>query len=192
MNPNKFKYYLLNKPYGVLTQFTDKEGRKTLGDVYKFPKDVYPVGRLDMDSEGLLFLTDDKSLTDHLLNPENKNEKEYYVLVERIPAEEELDELRRGVMIQGKKTQPAKVKIIDDPGFPERVPPVRYRKNITDCWLSIVITEGRHRQVRKMTAAIGHPTLRLVRVRMKNLLLGEMKPGETRELTEKEIWDLKL
>ena len=191
MNPNNFKYFLLNKPYGVLTQFTDKEGRKTLGDVCKFPKEVYPVGRLDMDSEGLLFLTDDKSLTDHLLNPENKNEKEYYVLVERIPTEEELDELINGVMIQGKKTLPAKVKKITDPGFPERVPPVRFRKNVTDCWLSIIITEGRHRQVRKMTAAIGHPTLRLVRVRMKNLLLGNLKPGETRELSPKVIEDLK-
>lgn len=191
MSQNDFKYFLLNKPYGVLTQFTDKEGRKTLGDVYNFPKDVYPVGRLDMDSEGLLFLTNDKSLTDHLLNPENKNEKEYYALVERIPTQEKINKLENGVIIQGKKTLPAKVKILDDPGFPERVPPVRYRKNVIDCWLSITITEGRNRQVRKMTAAIGHPTLRLVRVRIKNLLIDKLKPGEVRELNQKEVDDLK-
>lgn len=191
MNPNKLKYYLLNKPYGVLTQFTDKAGRKTLADIYNFPKDVYPVGRLDMDSEGLLLLTDDKTLTDHLLNPESKNEKEYCVLVEGIPTQAEIDRLSGGVMIQGKKTLPAKVKQIDDPCFPERVPPVRYRKNVADCWLSIAITEGRNRQVRKMTAAIGHPTLRLMRVRIKNLLLDGIKPGEVRPLNPEEIEDLK-
>ena len=191
MSQNNFKYYLLNKPYGVLSQFTDKEGRKTLADLYDFPKDVYSVGRLDYDSEGLLLLTNDKSLTDHLLNPENKNQKEYYVLVERVPTPEELKEFERGVLIKEKETLPAKVKIIPDPGFPERIPPVRFRKNVIDCWLSVIITEGRHRQVRKMTAAINHPTLRLVRVRMKNLTLGNLKQGEVRELTQKEIDDLK-
>jgi len=191
MNQNNFKYYLLNKPYGVLSQFTDKEGRKTLGDVFKFPKGVYTVGRLDMDSEGLLLLTDDKSLTDHLLNPENKNEKEYYVLVEGTPTKEDLQKLERGVVIQGKKTLQAKIKLIDKPGFSGRVPPVNCKKNTSCNWLSIVITEGRFRQVRKMTAAIGRPALRLVRVRMKNLLLSDLKPGEARELTEKEIEDLK-
>ena len=191
MNQNNFKYFLLNKPYGVLTQFTDKKKRKTLADVYNFPKEVYPVGRLDMDSEGLLLLTNDKSLTDHLLNPENKNEKEYYVQVEGIPGEEELRKLEKGIIIQGKKTLPAKTKVIDDPGFPERIPPVNCKKNISCCWLSIVITEGRFRQVRKMTAAIGHPTIRLIRVKIKNLLLGDLKPGEVRELKGKEIEDLK-
>lgn len=191
MSRNKFRYYLLNKPYGVLSQFTDKNGRRTLGDVFKFPKEVYPVGRLDLDSEGLLLLTDDKSLTDRLLNPENKNEKEYYVLVEGIPTEEELTKLKNGVTIEGKKTLPAKVKIIDDPGFPERVPPVNCKKNILYCWLGLTIMEGRYRQVRKITAAAGHPTIRLVRVRIKNLMLGEMKSGEVRELSEKEIFELK-
>lgn len=190
MNRNNFRYYILNKPYGVLSQFTDKKGRKTLGDVFKFPKEVYPVGRLDMDSEGLLLLTDDKSLTDSLLNPENKNEKEYYVLVEGIPTGEELAELRNGITIRGSKTLPAKAEIIENPGFPERIPPVNCRKNISCRWLSLTITEGRYRQVRKMTAAVGHPTIRLVRVRIKNLLLGGMKPGEVRELKQNEIDDL--
>ncbi|HKI76918.1 MAG TPA: pseudouridine synthase [Ignavibacteriaceae bacterium] len=191
MAKNQFKYYILHKPYGVLSQFTDKEGRKTLKDVFNFPKDVYPVGRLDLDSEGLLLLTDDKSLTDFLLNPENRHEKEYFVQVENIPNEDDLENLRSGVIIEKKKTLPAKAKLIDDPGFAPRVPPVRERNSIPDCWLSITITEGRHRQVRKMTAAINHPTLRLVRVRIKNLLLDGLKPGEVRELTKKEIMELK-
>jgi len=191
MAKNQFKYFILHKPYGVLSQFTDKEGRKTLKDVFNFPKDVYPVGRLDLDSEGLLLLTDDKSLTDFLLNPENRHEKEYFVQVENIPNEDDLENLRSGVIIEKKKTLPAKAKLIDDPGFAPRVPPVRERNSIPDCWLSITITEGRHRQVRKMTAAINHPTLRLVRVRIKNLLLDGLKPGEVRELTKKEIMELK-
>jgi len=191
MNQNNFKYFLLNKPYGVLTQFTDKKKRKTLADVYNFPKEIYPVGRLDMDSEGLLLLTNDKFLTDYLLNPVNKNEKEYYVQVEGIPGEEELRKLEKGIIIQGKKTLPAKAKVIDDPRFPERVSPVNCKKKISCSWLSIVITEGRFRQVRKMTAAIGHPTIRLIRVKIKKLLLGDLKPGEVRELKGKEIEDLK-
>lgn len=185
------KYFLVNKPYGVLSQFTDKDGRKTLSGLVKFPKNVYPVGRLDMDSEGLLLLTDDKSLIDYLLNPSNSHEKEYFVQVEKIPTEKELDKLRMGIIIENKKTLPAKVKIINPPYLPARIPPIRYRKNIPDCWLSIIITEGRHRQVRKMTATIGHPTLRLIRIRMKNLLLGSLKPGEARELISEEIINLK-
>ncbi len=191
MFPDKFRYYIMHKPYGVLSQFTDKEGRKTLSDLYNFPKNVYPVGRLDMDSEGLLLLTDDKTLTDYLLNPLNSHEKEYFVQVEKIPAEKELDELRTGVITEGKKTLPAKVKIIDPPDLPARVPPVRERKNIPDCWLSVIITEGRNRQVRKMTAKIGHPALRLIRVRIKNLLLGNLKCSGVRELTSQEIEYLK-
>jgi len=191
MAKNQFKYFILHKPYGVLSQFTDKHGRKTLADLFDFSKEVYPVGRLDMDSEGLLLLTNDKRLTDFLLNPENSHEKEYFVQVENIPTEEDLENLRSGVIIEKKKTLPAKVKLIDDPGFPPRIPPVRERKSIPDCWLSITITEGRHRQVRKMTAAINHPTLRLVRVRIKNFLLNDLKRGGVRELKAKEIQELK-
>ena len=188
---SKFKYFLLNKPYGVLSQFTDKEGRRTLGDLYKFPKDVYSVGRLDMDTEGLLLLTDDKSLTDFLLNPLREHEKEYYVQVEGIPDELSLEKLRRGVFFNGKKTLPAKVKVIPEPAFPARIPPIRERKNIPTCWLSITITEGRNRQVRRMTASVGYPTLRLARVRIKNLKLDKLPSGKVRELSSEEIKRIK-
>ena len=187
---NRFKYFLLNKPYGFLSQFSGQGGDKTLKSLFNFPKDVYPVGRLDKDSEGLLLLTNDKKLTDHLLNPKNHHEKEYFVQVENIPNELDLQKLREGVIVEEKKTLPAKVKIIPSPNFPVRFPPIRERKNIPTAWLSIVITEGRNRQVRKMTAKIGHPTLRLVRVRIQKILLGKLKPGEVRELTDKEIQEL--
>lgn len=140
-----------------------------------------------MDSEGLLLLTDDKSLTDYLLNPKNKHEREYFVQVEGIPTEQELQKLRAGIILKDGKTLPAKVKIIDDPNFPPRIPPIRERKNIPTCWLSITLIEGRNRQVRRMTAAIGYPTLRLVRVRIKNLFLGKLKVGEVKEISEKEL-----
>jgi len=181
------RYFALNKPYGVLSQFTDKEGRRTLKSLYNFPKDVYPVGRLDMDSEGLLLLTNDKFLTNYLLNPKYKHEREYFVQVEGIPTSEALQRLRDGVEIENKKTLPAKVKIIEEPDFPPRIPPIRERKKIPTSWISITLIEGRNRQVRKMTAAVGFPTLRLVRVRIKNILLGDLKFGEVRELTKTEI-----
>ena len=183
----RYKYFILNKPYGVLTQFTDSENRPTLGSLYKFPKDVYPVGRLDMDSEGLLLLTNDKMLTDYLLNPKHKHEREYHVQVEGIPAKDDLMQLADGILIEGKKTLPAKVKILAEPNFPPRIPPIRERKTIPTSWISLTLFEGRNRQVRKMTAAVGFPTLRLIRIRIKKILLGNLKPGEVRELSEKEI-----
>ncbi|NJD22629.1 MAG: pseudouridine synthase [Melioribacter sp.] len=186
MTSNK-KYFILNKPYGVLTQFTDKANRKTLSSLYNFPNDVYPVGRLDMDSEGLLLLTNDKQLTDYLLNPKNKHEREYFVQIEGIPTEQELDKLREGIILKDGKTLPAKVKIINDPNFHARIPPIRERKNIPTSWLSIILIEGRNRQVRRMTAAIGYPTLRLVRVRMKNILLGNLKIGDVKKMNENEV-----
>ena len=188
---NQKRYFLLNKPYGVLTQFTDDENRPTLASLYNFPKDVYPVGRLDMDSEGLLLLTNDKPLTDYLLNPKQKHEREYYAQVEGIPTKDALQKLCVGVVIEGKKTLPAKAKLIDDPNFPPRIPPIRERKNIPTSWISLALIEGRNRQVRKMTAAVGFPTLRLVRVRIENLFLGNLKVGEVKEISEKEIVDLK-
>lgn len=181
------RYYIINKPYGVLTQFTDKDNRPTIGTFYKFPKDVYAAGRLDMDSEGLLLLTNDSDLTDYLLNPKNKHEREYYVQVEGVPSEEALQKLRAGVEIKGERTLPAKAELIPDPGFPERVPPIRERKTIPTSWISLTLIEGKNRQVRKMTASVGLPTLRLVRVRIKNILLGSLKSGEVRELTPAEI-----
>lgn len=198
MKEKVFKYYILNKPFGVLTQFTDKENRATLGSLFKFPKDaglagrqVYPIGRLDRDSEGLLLVTNDKSLTEYLLNPQNKHEREYYVQVEGIPTEKDLERMRSGIELNDGKTLPAKVKLIDDPGFPPRVPPIRERKNIPTSWISLTLVEGRNRQVRRMTAAIGFPTLRLVRVRIKNILLGNLKFGEVRELNGRELESLK-
>lgn len=185
------KYYKIYKPYGVLSQFTDETGRRTLKDLYNFPPNVYPVGRLDMDSEGLLLLTNDKSLTDYLLNPENRHEREYFVQVEGVPDEEKIKKLKSGIVIEGKKTLPAIVKLINDPCFDSRIPPIRERKTIPTAWLSIAIVEGRNRQVRKMTAAIGHPTLRLVRVRIKNVMLGNLKFGNVRELMSDEIKGLK-
>jgi 23S rRNA pseudouridine2457 synthase len=191
LEENKYSYYILYKPYGVLSQFTDKLNRKTLAGLYDFPKDVYPVGRLDMESEGLLLLSNDKELVDFLLNPLNSHEKEYYAQVEGIPEEEVIQKLREGVVIDDKMTLPAKSELVEEPDFPPRKPPIRYRRNAPVSWLKITITEGRFRQVRKMTAKIGHPTLRLVRVRIKNLLLNNLKPGEVRKLTAEEIRELK-
>jgi 23S rRNA pseudouridine2457 synthase len=185
------KYFVLNKPYGVLTQFTDKDNRPTLGSLYKFPKDVYPVGRLDLDSEGLLLLTNDKALTDYLLNPKNKHEREYYVQVEGIPEEADLEKLRKGIELKDGLTLPAKIKRIKNSEIPPRVPPIRERKNIPTSWLSITLIEGRNRQVRRMTAAIGFPTLRLIRVRIKKIILGTLKVCEVRVLNDSEIKHIK-
>ena len=178
-----FKYFKINKPYGVLSQFTDPSGRKTLASLFAFPDDVYPVGRLDYDSEGLLLLTNDKALTEKLLHPKQKLEKEYFVQVEGVPTEEALTKLQNGVLIEKKKTLPAKVIILQDQSpFEERIPPVRFRKTIPTTWLSIAITEGRNRQVRKMTAGVGLPTLRLVRVRIGKIQLGNLRLGEVTQI----------
>ena len=191
MNENKLNYFVLHKPYGFLSQFTDKLNRKTLSNFKNIPKDVYPVGRLDKDSEGLLLLSNDKLLVDYLLNPQNSHEKEYLAQVEGVPTEEELIKFRTGLLIENKKTLPAKIEMVIPLNISERVPPIRKRMNISVCWLKIVIMEGRNRQVRKMTAAIGHPTLRLIRTRIRHLLLGDLKPGEIRELKKLEIKDLR-
>lgn len=191
MKANKNLYFIVNKPYGVLSQFTDGNGRRTLSDIYKFPKDVYPVGRLDMDSEGLLLLTNDKELNHLLLNPKFRHEREYYAQVEGIPDAAAADKLRNGIMIENKKTLPAKFKILDKaPEFPERIPPIRERKNIPTTWISLTLIEGRNRQVRKMTAAAGYPTLRLARVRIENIYLNTLKPGEVKELDNNIIQEL--
>lgn len=184
------KYFIVNKPYGYLSQFTDEAGRQTLKNLYNFPPGVYPVGRLDRDSEGLLIITDDKFLTDYLLNPLNKHEREYFVQVEGSPSEEQLSQLEKGVIIEGRLTLPAKAKLLDKVNFAPRVPPIRERKNIPDTWISLTLVEGKNRQVRKMTARIGFPTLRLIRVRIKNVLLGDLKPGKVRELFPDEIKSL--
>ena len=185
------KYYILHKPYNVLSQFTDAEGRKTLKDIVKLPADVYPVGRLDMDSEGLMLLTNDKLLTDHLLNPRFSHERDYRVFVEGTPSKDELKQLCLGVEIEGKRTLPAKAKILKmPPEIAERTPPPRTYETHSYSWMQIVITEGRNRQVRKMTAKIGHPTLRLVRWRIENLRLDGLTAGEYRELNKVELTTL--
>lgn len=178
----------------MLSQFRQEiAGQVTLADIdFDFPKDVYPVGRLDSDSEGLLLLTNDKSLNFLLLDPKNAHSRTYYVQVEGDISEEEIEKLCKGVSINinGKKhvTQKAKVeKLSEIPNFPPRNPPVRFRQNIPTSWISITLTEGKNRQVRRMTAAVGFPTLRLVRVQMANIQLGNLQPGEVKIVSKKQI-----
>ena len=173
---------LFNKPYGVLSQFSDADNRDTLANFIK-QKDVYPAGRLDKDSEGLLLLTDDGKLQHKIAHPANKMSKTYWVLIEGNPSEEQLQYLRDGIELKDGMTLPAKVKIISEPYLLwERTPPVRYRKNIPETWLEITIKEGRNRQVRRMTAAIACPTLRLIRYRIGSWTIDGLKNGEYRKI----------
>ena len=173
---------LLHKPYGVLTQFTDAEGRRTLKEFVNIP-DVYPVGRLDHDSEGLLLLTDDGPLQHRLSDPRFEHPKTYWAQVEREPSGEALDQLRKGVEIQGYRTKPAQVRLLDgEPLVAPRDPPVRFRKTVPTAWVELTISEGKNRQIRHMTAAVGHPTLRLIRVAIGRLALDGLEPGQWREL----------
>ena len=173
------KLLVLNKPFGVLCQFSDGEGRPTLKD-YVDIADVYPAGRLDRDSEGLVVLTDDGKLQARIADPKFKLEKTYYVEVEREPDEYALEQLRRGVCLKDGMTAPATVSRIDPPDLWPREPPVRFRKHVPTAWLSITISEGRNRQVRRMTAAVGYPTLRLVRVKVGSVVVGGLSLGEYR------------
>jgi len=176
------KYILFHKPYGVLSQFTPEDGARSLAE-FDLPKGVYAAGRLDKDSEGLLLLTDDGPLIEFLLNPKNEKPKTYWVLVERVPTEESLEKMRRGLKIEDYTTRPCEVKILDpQPEVPPRDPPVRFRKTVQDIWLEITIVEGKNRQVRKMTAAIGHPTLRLIRKKIGNMEIEDLKAGEWKEI----------
>ena len=174
---------LFNKPYDVLSQFTDRgtagSTRRTLSDFIDMPG-VYPAGRLDLDSEGLLLLTDDGRLQARIADPKFKMAKTYLVQVEGEVAEEALATLRHGVRLKDGPTRPADAERIADPELWPRDPPIRIRKNIPDCWLRLTIREGRNRQVRRMTAAIGHPTLRLVRWRIGDWTLDGVSPGEWR------------
>lgn len=176
------KLLLFNKPYGVLSQFTDSEGRTTLADYVKQPG-VYPAGRLDRDSEGLLLLTDDGRLQHQIAHPLHKLAKTYWVQVEGEPDLSALNSLRQGVTLKDGKTRPAKVSVIATPNLWPRTPPVRERLTVPTCWLELTITEGRNRQVRRMTAAVGLPTLRLVRARIGTWALDSLAPGEYRSVT---------
>lgn len=179
---------LFNKPYDVLSQFTDKgtEGspRRTLSEFIDVPG-VYAAGRLDRDSEGLMVLTDDGRLQARITSPRAQTPKTYWAQVEGTPTEDQLQALREGVTLKDGPTRPAKARLIDaPPGLWPRTPPVRYRKSVPDAWLELTITEGRNRQVRRMTAAVGLPTLRLIRARVGNWSLDDLAPGDWRDASE--------
>ncbi len=179
-----------NKPYGVLPCFTDPAGRPTLADYVGIP-DVYAAGRLDQDSEGLMILTADGALAHRITDPQHKLPKVYLVQVERVPNERAIAQLSHGVVLGGKRTKPATVRLlVEEPSLPERPVPIRFRRHVPTAWLEITIHEGMNRQVRRMTAAVGHPTLRLVRIAIGAVRLGELKPGEWRDLREDDLTPL--
>jgi 23S rRNA pseudouridine2457 synthase len=186
MPPGRHRYVAFFKPFDVLCQFSDAEGRRTLKDYVSVPG-VYPVGRLDRDSEGLLLLTDDGPLAHRLTDPRYDHPRTYLVQVERIPTADALEVLRRGVVLGDGPTRPAEVERLEaDPPLTDRPVPIRFRKNVPTAWLRLTLREGRNRQVRRMTAAVGFPTLRLVRVAIGPIELGDLRPGEYRELTDEE------
>ena len=176
-----------HKPYGVLSRFTPDGSKWLTLAGFGLPKDAFPIGRLDADSEGLLILSSDKSLVDALLSPRREHAKTYWANVERIPTAEALAALETGVTIENQLTRPARAKLIDPPLLPPRDPPIRFRKSVPDCWIELRIVEGRNRQVRKMTAAVGHPTLRLVRAAVGAYELGDLLPGDSRALGAAEL-----
>ena len=183
---------LLNKPYGVLSQFTpDHPGQRTLQE-FHLPGDLYAAGRLDQDSEGLLLLTNDGALIKRLLDPEHAHPRKYLVQVEHVPTPEALQALAMGVTIGGYQTRPAEVQLLDvPPDVPERTPAIRVRKHIPTAWLRLTLREGKNRQVRRMTAAVGHPTLRLIRESILDLTLAGLSVGAWRKLSVEEIKKLK-
>jgi 23S rRNA pseudouridine2457 synthase len=182
------RIFLFNKPYGVLTQFTDADGRPVLADYIDIPG-IYPAGRLDKDSEGLLLLTDDGKLQQRISDPRFKLPKTYWAQVEGVPDEQALATLRKGVSLKDGMTGPAEALLLSsepDQLWP-RDPPIRYRASIPDSWIELTIREGRNRQVRRMTAAVGYPTLRLVRCAIGPWALNGLQPGDLRELPEQEV-----
>jgi 23S rRNA pseudouridine2457 synthase len=190
-----FNYYVIYKPFQVLTRFGKEDGKDSLADYFQVPTDVYPVGRLDYDSEGLLILSNDKSLTNKLLDPKFAHEREYWVQVDGAIDDAAIRQLRQGVSIavDGKKYQTRRCQaeiFNEEPLVPERNPPIRFRKSIPAPWIRLVLQEGKNRQVRKMTAAAGFPTLRLIRYRIGAVTIEGIKPGEMREMSQREIYAL--
>jgi 23S rRNA pseudouridine2457 synthase len=184
-------YFICHKPYGMLSQFSGEDKDSLLGELYNFPKDVYPIGRLDKDSEGLLALTNDNQLKTKLLDPKNNHTKTYHVQVEGEITETALQALKKGgikIKHKGKEhlTAPAQVKLIQSVNHKERTPPIRFRKNIPTSWLEITLTEGKNRQIRKMTAAVGYPTLRLIRVAIGKITLKNLGDKSVKELSKEE------
>lgn len=179
-----------NKPYGVLSQFTpDGSPNRPLSE-FGLPPRVYPIGRLDADSEGLLLLSDEGQLNARLLHPKHAHGRIYWAQVERVPTREALAELEQGLILQGRKTLKSRAWVLDpQPELPPRKPPIRFRKNVPDCWIALELTEGKNRQVRRMTAAIGHPTLRLIRAQIGGFALKGLAQGKWREMgpSEREL-----
>ncbi len=176
-----------HKPYGVVSQFTpDGSPNRTLAE-FRFPKNVYPIGRLDADSEGLLLLSDEAELNERLLHPKNAHQRTYWAQVERVPSSEALRQIEAGVAIQSHDTLPSRAWILEpQPQVAPRMPPIRFRKNVAECWIALELVEGKNRQVRRMTAVVGHPTLRLIRVAIGRFEVGSIEAGRWKVLSELE------
>ncbi|MAL80507.1 MAG: pseudouridine synthase [Sneathiella sp.] len=182
------RYIAFHKPYGVLSQFTGEAGQRTLAE-FSLPPNVYAAGRLDKDSEGLLLLSDDGPFIKRLLDPENGHERTYWAEVEGIPGKADMAKLSKGVMFGGYQSKPCRAELITpQPEMPPRDPPVRFRKSIPTCWITLTLTEGKNRQVRRMTAATGFPTLRLIRQRIGRLELGDLPMGAWRDVRKSDIF----
>lgn len=189
---DNLRYFIINKPCKILSQYTDEAGNKGLGSIFKIPKDIYSVGRLDLDSEGLLILTNDKKLNYALLNPEKEHKRTYHVEVEGIPSPSTLKALSDGlsIIIDGKpyQTKKAEVRVLINYQLTERTPPVNRIKHPETSWIELILTEGKNRQVRKMTAKVGHPTLRLLRVAIEDLVLHPLMPGQIVMISKKVLY----
>jgi 23S rRNA pseudouridine2457 synthase len=187
-------YFIIYKPYLVLSQFSAEGDKQTLAGFFDVPKDVYPVGRLDHDSEGLLILTNDKQLNHRLLNPKFEHEREYWVQVDGAVSNDAIEQLKQGVEINidGKihRTKNAAVELLNEPVVPDRNPSIRFRKEIPAPWIRIILKEGKNRQVRKMTAKVGFPTLRLIRYRIEKITIENMQPGDMIEMNQNQVYKL--
>ena len=189
---DNLRYFIINKPYKVLSQYTDEAENKGLGSIFRIPKGIYAVGRLDLDSEGLLILTNDKMLNSDLLNPENEHKRTYHVEVEGTPSTAALKALSEGlsITIDGKpyRTKKAEARVLMNYDLPERSPAVNRIKHPETSWVEVILTEGKNRQVRKMTAKVGHPTLRLIRVGIEDLALDPLMPGQIVMISKKVLY----